>query len=398
MMATIIGMAQHFVGKNNINLLTPQGQFGTRLQGGDDAASPRYIFTNLAPIARKIFMKEDDDVLEYLEDEGKTIEPDVFAPIIPMVLVNGANGIATGWSTNLPMFDPLAVIDTLTKKINNEPCAKLVPWYRDFTGTIEKQDNSYITKGKWFFGQKNTLHITELPIGTWTEPFISKILKQSASSKSNLKNAIIKHADNSSDLKVNVVFTLSTDAYTKYSTNEDQLVKDFYLTTNLPMTNIHLLNENNTIQKYNDVESIIEAFMTFRLTKYEQRKAFLLKNLNETLHELTNKKKFIYAVIDGSIPLHKVKHEVTINAMNELNIGEAFHEKFLALALSSLNLERIHQLNKQIKRLERDLNTLASMSIQDMWLRDLEQLKQTLTRKHKTKFVLPNNAKVICIE
>lgn len=46
-MATIVGLAQNFVGSNNINLLMPIGQFGTRLQGGKDAASARYIFTSL---------------------------------------------------------------------------------------------------------------------------------------------------------------------------------------------------------------------------------------------------------------------------------------------------------------------------------------------------------------
>ena len=60
---TIVNMAQNFVGSNNINLLEPNGQFGTRLQGGDDSASERYIFTQLNPLTRYIFPEADDSVL-----------------------------------------------------------------------------------------------------------------------------------------------------------------------------------------------------------------------------------------------------------------------------------------------------------------------------------------------
>merc|ERR1719169_351035 len=88
---TIITMAQDFVGSNNLNLLVPSGQFGTRLQGGSDHASARYIYTRLAPMTRLIFSPLDDAVLNYLEEDGQRIEPEWFAPIIPMILVNGAS-------------------------------------------------------------------------------------------------------------------------------------------------------------------------------------------------------------------------------------------------------------------------------------------------------------------
>lgn len=70
-------MAQTYVGSNNIALLHPAGQFGTRLLGGKDAASPRYIFTKLPSLTRLIFHPDDDGLLEYLEDDGQSIEPKV---------------------------------------------------------------------------------------------------------------------------------------------------------------------------------------------------------------------------------------------------------------------------------------------------------------------------------
>merc|ERR1719375_16155 len=103
---TIVNMAQDFVGSNNINLLVPSGQFGTRLQGGSDAASTRYIYTRLSPQARLIFPPVDDQIVSYLDEDGQRIEPQWYVPVLPMVLVNGASGIGTGWSTDIPNYDP----------------------------------------------------------------------------------------------------------------------------------------------------------------------------------------------------------------------------------------------------------------------------------------------------
>ena len=109
--AAIVGMAQNFVGSNNINLLVPSGQFGTRLQGGKDSASERYIFTFLNNITRAIFPAVDDNILKYLDDDGQIVEPLFYAPIIPMVLVNGTKGIGTGFSTDIMCYNPLNIID-----------------------------------------------------------------------------------------------------------------------------------------------------------------------------------------------------------------------------------------------------------------------------------------------
>ena len=110
---TIINMAQDFVGSNNLNLLMPNGQFGTKLLGGKDSASPRYIYTCLAPITHSIIREEDRTLLTQQEEEGISIEPVTFLPILPMVLVNGATGIGTGWSTNVLNHNPIEVVDRM---------------------------------------------------------------------------------------------------------------------------------------------------------------------------------------------------------------------------------------------------------------------------------------------
>merc|ERR1712154_400112 len=127
LMGTIINLAQNFVGSNNINLLQPIGQFGTRLSGGKDSASPRYIFTQLSPLARNVFNANDDAVLNYLLDDNQKIEPQWYIPIIPMVLVNGADGIGTGWMTKIPNYNPREIVQMIFDMLDGKNIEDLKP-------------------------------------------------------------------------------------------------------------------------------------------------------------------------------------------------------------------------------------------------------------------------------
>lgn len=129
---TIVTMAQNFVGSNNVNVLLPIGQFGTRNMGGKEAASPRYIFTSLNNVTRYLFHEDDDPLLNYLEEEGQSIEPDYYLPIIPLSLVNGAEGIGTGWSTNIPCHNPRDIVRNLQRMMRGETYQQMHPWYKGF--------------------------------------------------------------------------------------------------------------------------------------------------------------------------------------------------------------------------------------------------------------------------
>ena len=137
--STIVNLAQDFVGTNNINLLVPSGQFGTRLQGGKDHASPRYIFTRLAQLARVVFPECDDALLKYNDEDGQKIEPAYYMPVIPTVLINGAEGIGTGWSTSIPNYNARDVINNVRAILNDEEPRQMMPWYRHFKGEITEE-------------------------------------------------------------------------------------------------------------------------------------------------------------------------------------------------------------------------------------------------------------------
>src|SRR5581483_7937547 len=175
------GMAQTFVGANNVNLLHPSGQFGTRLLGGKDAASPRYIFTYLSPVTRTLFPVEDDSLLESRNDDGQWVEPRHYLPILPLVLVNGADGIGTGYRSQVPNYNPREIVANLRRKLHGEPLQPLYPWYKGFTGRIDCNNNNNngskcTVSGIAIKTSPTTVSITELPVGTWTTDYRENVL------------------------------------------------------------------------------------------------------------------------------------------------------------------------------------------------------------------------------
>ena len=175
---TIVNMAQDHCGSNNVNLLVPSGQFGTRLLGGKDAASPRYIFTRLDPLARCIFHEDDEMLLNYLDDDGLSIEPTYYMPIVPLVLINGSEGIGTGWSTSIPNYNPNDVIANINRLLDGEDMQAMSPWYRDFHGSIHPMplnENRFHVRGCVEKLNTTTLRITELPIGVWTNTYTTTL-------------------------------------------------------------------------------------------------------------------------------------------------------------------------------------------------------------------------------
>ena len=171
----IIKMAQEFVGSNNVAVLEPRGQFGSRLMGGKDHASERYIFTQLNPISKFIFRDEDKEILKYNDDDGQKVEPEYYLPVIPYILVNGGKGIGTGFSyegLSYNMSDIIKyVLNKITGKKNN---IQLEPYYENFTGKVIKNYKSpqkYLIKGKYEIINCDTIKVTELPIGCWTTDY-----------------------------------------------------------------------------------------------------------------------------------------------------------------------------------------------------------------------------------
>jgi DNA topoisomerase-2 len=378
----IIGMAQNFVGSNNINLLLPSGQFGTRLMK-NDSASPRYIFTRLSDITPYIFRQEDMPILNYLEDDGIQIEPDFFVPIIPMVLVNGVDGIGTGYSSQLPNYNPLDIVKNLYAFIEGKTIKDMIPWYRGFKGKINKlSETQYESCGIYTCKDDLTMEITELPIGTWTTPYKEYLetleTGDTKGKKIKIPVHIQKFKDNNTDDTVHFTIYFPEEHDTLYELRQANIINEtFKLTEKFSTTNMHLFNSNGKIKKYISPIEIIEEFGKVRLKYYTKRKEYMISQLDQELNLLKYKMMFIEYVLNKKIIIEKQKKEIIINRLEELKFPKLSennsYDYLLNMPLYSLTLEKIDDLKKKLEDKEEELENLKATTEREMWRLELDE-------------------------
>jgi len=389
--AAIVGMAQNFVGSNNINLFMPNGQFGTRLQGGKDSASERYIFTQLNKITRTIFPVADDAILNYLNDDGIKVEPIYYAPIIPMVLVNGSKGIGTGFSTDIMCYNPLQIIQYLKNKLQcKEESIDFIPYYEGFKGKISKiNDDKFLIKGLYEKIAPDRIRVTELPIGYWTEDFkelLEELIEPNAGKDGKKPPSIIKDYDDmSKDTNVDFTITfvkgkLDELENTKCDHDCNGLEKLLKLQTTNSSTNMHLFDADDILQKYEKISEIIDAYYEVRLKMYGTRKEYMICALKKELSFLSNKAKYIKENLDGTIDLRKKKKEIVIEMLNEKGydiIDEDTEYKYLTkMPMDSVTEENIEKLLKDKENKEKELENIIKTTINEMWVSELDTLKE----------------------
>ena len=278
MQGTIIGLAQNFVGSNNINCLEPSGNFGSRLQGGADAASARYIYTRLSPFARKIFHAHDDALLKHGESDGHKIEPEMFVPILPMVLVNGASGIGTGWSTDIPNYNPEEIVENLKIRMREgktkEDMKPMIPWFRGFTGGTEEMGvDRYKFTGTIQQTGDNEVEVTELPVRFWTQDFKEKLEDIIKAEKT--PSFIKDYTEYNTPDKVHFIIKMED----KHMANAlaKGLEETFKLFKTQATSNLVAFDPQGRIHKYHSVLDIMEEFYHVRLRYYEKRKVRRLR-------------------------------------------------------------------------------------------------------------------------
>ncbi|KAJ4833336.1 DNA topoisomerase 2 [Turnera subulata] len=413
---TIIGMAQDFVGSNNINLLQPNGQFGTRSVGGKDHASARYIYTRLSTVTRFLFPKDDDKLLNYLDEDGQSIEPTWYMPIIPMVLVNGCEGIGTGWSTYIPNYNPRDIVANIRRLLNGEMVEAMHPWYRGFKGTIEKGATKeagcmYIVNGIIDQISETTLKITELPVRRWTDDykaFLNSVTEGIRDENGNLpKDPFVKDFKKYGD-DASVDFEVLLSEENMMIALQEGLLKKFKLTSSISTCNMHLFDPTGVIKKYDTPEQILEEFFYIRLEYYERRKKILLENLELELLKLDNKVRFILGVVEGEIivnnrkraelflelhqkgftPFPKKSKAVVAGEIDESEETEDNSESTLtngvrasdydylvSMAIGTLTLEKVQQLCADRDRLNGEVDSLRKTTPKNLWLKDLDALE-----------------------
>ncbi|XP_074594047.1 DNA topoisomerase 2-alpha-like [Brevipalpus obovatus] len=413
--ATIIGLAQNFVGSNNINLLVPSGQFGSRNSGGKDHAAPRYLFTSLSSLARKIFPVEDDPLLNYLWDDNTKVEPEYYVPILPLVMVNGAEGIGTGWSTKIPNFDPREIVANLKRMLNGDEPKPMKPWFRGFRGSIDKVDaQRYVISGEIARLEGTEVEITELPVRTWTDTYKENVLIPMRKGTEKSPPMIEDFMNHSTNVSIRMVITLGDQNMRK--AEEQGMHKYFKLQTTLSTSSMVLFDSKGCLRRFDSPDDILKEFFEVRLDFYNRRKEYKKGLLQAETAKLTNQVRFILEKNDGSLKMENVKRKELVEtlkmrgydsdpvkawiAKNKIDCDDDEEEEqeeqpepapsdvfdvayLLSMPMHSMVREKVDELVEKKEKKKAELDQINRTTIEDLWRKDLDDFLEELVKVEK---------------
>jgi DNA topoisomerase-2 len=374
---TITRMANDYVGSNNIPYLYRDGQFGTRIENGKDAANARYIFTKLDRLTRLLFKQEDDELLEHVIDDGDEVEPINYVPIIPTVLVNGcSSGIGTGWSSSIPCYNPKDLIECMRAWIKNKEFPEIHPWYNNYVGEISKiNDKKYSSKGvlERNSKKKNTVIVKELPIGMWTSDFKESLY--TLVEKKYIKN--VKNYSTPSKIDIHII----EDKCGKSCTLDNLHLFKYIHTSNM------VLFTKNGIQKFNHINEILNYFCKERYELYVVRKKNMLSKLEKNIIILDNKYKFLTEIMNDTFKLFEKTTEGRVSRTIESIETELVEKKYnmtygydymIKMQFRNMTKKSMDELMKEINDIKSKYEKIKSISEKKMWLNDLKYLENSI--------------------
>ena len=362
--ATIVGLAQDYTGSNNLNYFVPLGQFGNRLS--PTASAGRYIYTKPSPVLRKMFMPDDDLILEHLDEDGDIIEPKFYLPILPNILINGSEGMGTGFATKILTYTPNDLKDAVLAILTKQNVKRLIPWFKGFTGKVEAlSEKQYQIFGSFKREGATTIHVTELPVGVYLDQYKEHLNKL-------IESGFIKDYDShSTDTKFHFKLTCPKSALQE---SDDSLMSKLKLVSKVSenLTVWITDNDTNKIKAFKDANELLEYFVSVRLPYYEKRRLALIKQLNHDLEILEEKSKFIEYYLENSIAISKMKKTELYKTLESNGFKNI--EVLLSIKIYNLTLEAIETLNKSIKKTLKEIKSLESTNATKMYIDDLTNL------------------------
>lgn len=359
--ATIVGLAQDYTGSNNLNYFVPLGQFGNRLS--PTASAGRYIYTKPSPVLRKMFMPDDDLILEHLDEDGDIIEPKFYLPILPNILINGSEGMGTGFATKILTYNPNDLKDAVLAILTKQNVKRLIPWFKGFTGKVEAlSEKQYQIFGSFKREGATTIHVTELPVGVYLDQYKEHLNKL-------IESGFIKDYDShSTDTKFHFKLTCPKSALQE---SDDSLMSKLKLVSKVSenLTVWITDNDTNKIKAFKDANELLEYFVSVRLPYYEKRRLALIKQLNHDLEILEEKSKFIEYYLENSIAISKMKKTELYKTLESNGFKNI--EVLLSIKIYNLTLEAIETLNKSIKKTLKEIKSLESTNATKMYIDDL---------------------------
>jgi DNA topoisomerase-2 len=377
---TIVSLAQDYVGTNNVALLQPLGQFGSRNDKPSVHSAARYIFTKLDPIALALFPLADGPVLEHRSEEGQQVEPVNYVPVVPTLLVNGAQGIGTGFSTSVPCYSLPALCEAARRYIRGEAIEELPPYFHGFRGEVEVSARGVLTKGALRKTGPRSWTITELPVGRWTEPFLTDLKAIAEGTKSCKDFSIVSVVNNSTEFRVEIEVVLGEDAE---DVDAATLLKGLRLQSSISTTHMYAFDAAYRLRRYADAREIVEEHARARLSLYERRRCFELDAMKARLELLDAKIRFIQLIVAGELQLRGLPREALVGAVLEKGLpaiptksdAQGF-EYLLSISVGAFTKEKIEALESESAEVRSKRETLEKTTAADMWLQELATLEE----------------------
>lgn len=364
MSGVIVNLAQNHVGTNNINLMMPEGNFGTRLV--PEASAPRYIYTYGSNELFEILNQNDNEILEKQFFEGHEIEPKFLLPKLPMLLINGSEGISSGFACKILPRNPDEIkkyikdyLKGARKEFNNKP------FYQGFNGTIEQgeSENQWVISGK-YTRKGNKVHIIELPIGYSLKSYIPVLDKLEDDKK------ILNYQDLSNK---NFEFVLTFNR--KYLDSlDDEKLQDLLKLNKRVSENYTVTDENNRIKMYNNINEIMQHYLRVKLDYLDKRKSNMVSSLTKDIKELISKYVFIHKVTSDELIVSKrpiADIEVELENIDKIVKIDNNYDYLLNMSIRSLTKERMESLLKQINSKKEELDIVKKSTLENMWLNEI---------------------------
>jgi DNA topoisomerase-2 len=292
-------------------------------------------------------------------DDGQQVEPEFYAPIIPMILVNGSEGIGTGFSCYVPPYDIQIIKHNIECALNQVAMVPMVPHFKGFKGKVTKtKDHTWVLEG--IVEKEGTqLHVTELPPGKWIQDFkehLDDLVE---------KGTIQKYENHSTETQPD---------FRIWGASLDDPVKELGLTKTIHTSNMYLIGPNGAVKKYNSPEEILVDYIEIRLGAYKKRKQHLLKELEKEIQWLSEKARFIGFVINKRIQVLNVPLEEIKNQLRAENFKEETWSKLLDIKTYQYTREEVTKLKDTCTMKNTEKETLKTTSVAEMWKNNLSNL------------------------
>lgn len=361
---TIVTMNQAYCGKNNLPVLEAVGNFGTRFI--PEASAARYIFTRPMKYFDAIYKKEDDINLEGQEFEGQAIEPVFYVPTLPMILVNGTEGIGVGFSSKIHPRSIQGMINAVRNTIEGKRLKNewFNPYWNGFTGTVEEVDGTWLVKGVCQINGKK-VEITELPMTEDLASYLKNLRKLKE------KKVIQKFNDYSEDDKFHFEVWLSDDEAAK---DDDQIMYDLGLVSKMGET-LTCFDENNKVREYNNVREIFNDYYKIKIKYLKLRIKSELARLANEEKIVSESYRFVKEVVDNTVNIRAKKSEVEKELKQK---GYTIIEKLLSMPVSSLTSDKMAELKKKWNNVKAEISAMKKETPESMWTKDLDTLEAIL--------------------